>query len=329
MAVLITANTGSFPRIGEGKEKQRLRTAFSDVDSGKIGREQLLSIEREVTAEAISLQTKAGLDLITDGQISWNDPVSHVLGSIEGVEIGPLMRFFDTNFYYRQPIIKRKLSWQKPILLDEFVFAQGVSKRPVKGVITGPYTLARLSVDRAYNNFSLLLEAMCMMASREIAELAQAGATVIQIDEPAILQNPDDLGLLPEVILEMGRDKRNTELALYTYFGDSAPFYERLQQLPIDILGLDFSYGPHLTEVISSLGTSKTLGLGIINGRNTRLETEDSIYPLLDSLLSAHGAKRCYINPSCGLEYLPRTKAVAKLENMVRLRDKYVGGKHE
>lgn len=329
MSLLNTANTGSFPHIGEKVEEQRLRQAISDVDSGKIGREQLLSIEREVTAEAINLQAGAGLDLVTDGQINWNDPVSHVLGSPEGVEIGQLVRYFDTNFYYRQPVIQSKLSWKSPVLLSEFIYAQSVSERPVKAIITGPYTLARLCVDHAYNNFNLLAEAMCEIIVREASTIARAGATVIQIDEPAILQHPEDLGLMQKLIEEIAEVKGNTKLALYTYFGDAAPVYDKLQQLQVDILGLDFTYSSTLSQLISSLGTSKALGLGIIDGRNTRIETEANVFPSLDSLLSARGIKQCYLNPSCGLEYLPRTKAIAKLENMVRLRNKYIGDKYD
>jgi len=329
LVALITTNTGSFPRIGEGKDEQILRRAYSDIDTGKIGKEELLSAHRKLTAEVLGIQARVGLDLVTDGQILWNDPISHVLSTIAGIEIEQLMRFFDTNFYYRQPIIQKKLSWKRSVLLDEFIFAQSVSERPVKPVLMGPYSLARLSVDHAYNKFSLLAEAMCEIIAKEVSELSRAGAKIIQIDEPAILQNPVDLGLMQKLITEIAKVKGNAQLALYTYFGDAAPFYEKLQRFPIDILGLDFSYSPNLTEVISALGTSKTLGLGIIDGRNTRLETEDDIFPMLDSVLSAHGVKQCYLNPSCGLEYLPKTKAITKLENMVKLRDKYIGGKNE
>ena len=144
MTALMTTNTGSFPRIGEGKGGQRLRAAFSYTDKGMLSQNDLLAVEREVTSEVIKLQIKAGIDLVTDGQIRWNDPISHVLKYIAGIDIGPLIRFFDTNFYYRQPIIKKKVLWQKSVLADDFIFAQRISKRSVKPVITGPYVRPRL-----------------------------------------------------------------------------------------------------------------------------------------------------------------------------------------
>lgn len=325
MTEVTTANTGSFPRIGEGRDGQKLRRAFTDLDRGKITRAELLEVQKEVTVEAISLQVDTGVEMVTDGQIRWYDPVSHILGALRGVEAGQLSRFFDTNFYYRQPVIKEKVSRQNPILLDELRFAQSISRKPVKPVVTGPYTLARLCVNQAYGSFSQLIEAVSHVIAQEVAELARGGTPVIQLDEPAILQNPEDIGILHRVLEEIAQEKGRAELALYTYFGDATPIYERLQQLPVDILGFDFTYSPRLSEVISVHGSEKVLGLGLIDGRNTKMETETDIFYPLNMVLSTPGVERCFLNPSCGLEYLPKAKAVAKLENMVRLRNKFLG----
>ena len=94
----------------------------------------------------------------------------------------------------------------------------------------------------------------------------------------------------------------------------------------MDILGLDFTYSSRLPEVIAVSGAAQVLGLGVIDGRNTRMEIEAGISPMLESLLALPGMGKSYLNPSCGLEYLPRTKAIAKLKNMSRLRDKFLGG---
>jgi 5-methyltetrahydropteroyltriglutamate--homocysteine methyltransferase len=100
--------------------------------------------------------------------------------------------------------------------------------------------------------------------------------------------------------------------------------------MPVDILGLDFTYSPDLPEKIAIYGTDKTLGLGIIDGRNTKMETAADIFPILELILNATEGMECYLNPSCGLEYLPQSRAIAKLKNMVGLRDEFEGGKlHE
>jgi 5-methyltetrahydropteroyltriglutamate--homocysteine methyltransferase len=323
---LITASTGGFSRIGEGIEGQKLRRAYSRIDRGEISHEELMAIEGEVTSEVIYIQDEAGVELLTDGQIRWHDPVSYFMGKLPGVEIGPLARFFDTNTYYRQPIIREKISRQKPVTVDEFLFAQSITPKPVKPVLTGPVTLAKLSINEAHGSDSELIETLGSAIAQEVEALARAGAIVIQIDEPVILQNPQDIKILHIALEAIARHKGDAELALYTYFGDAAQSYEKLQQLPVDILGLDFTYSPNLAETIIAIGTDMKLGLGLIDGRNTKMETEADVFPLLESLLALPRMDSCYLNPSCGLEYLPRTKATAKLKNMVDLRDKFQGG---
>jgi 5-methyltetrahydropteroyltriglutamate--homocysteine methyltransferase len=329
MKHLFTAATGSFPRTGEGKQGQKLRNAFHAFDEGKIGQSELLEIERGITAFSIFSQQKAGLDLITDGQIGWHDPVSHIMCRLAGVQSGPLVRFFDTNTYFRQPVIKGKIGGTVGTLLDEFVFAQGVASIPVKPVITGPYTLAKLSANQAYSDESRLLADVCHVIAAEVGALSKAGASIIQIDEPAILHNAGDMPLLKSLLEEIAGARGAARLALYTYFGDASFVFEELQSLPVDILGLDFTYSRRLPDVIAGTGTDKALGLGIIDGRNTKMETAEEIFPLLEKLIALPGDEEYYLNSSCGLEYLPQSRAIAKLENMVKLRDAFMGDKHE
>ena len=326
MARIIVSSSGSYPRIGEGEHGQRLRKAYAEFEQGERTVAQLREIEKELTAEVISLQARAGLKLVTDGQISWHDPISHFLGKTEGVEIDGLSRFFDTNFYYRQPIIVGKVKWKAPIVLDEFLFAKSVSSLPVKPVITGAYTLARLSVNRYYNDFPKLLNDITEVIAREVELLADEGAEIIQIDEPAIVRNPTDILLLGRELDLIVKYKGGAQIALYTYFGDTANIYQELQSLSVDILGLDFTYSQRLAEVIASLENKKVLGLGLIDGRNTKLESEGDIFPILSQIIPVIGAGNCYLNPSCGLEYLPWDRAFHKLENMKRLCDKFVEG---
>jgi 5-methyltetrahydropteroyltriglutamate--homocysteine methyltransferase len=325
MTNLITSNTGSFPRIGEGYNGQKLRRALSSIDRDEISYEQLLGVQAEIIREVILLQDELALDLLTDGQISWHDSVSYIMGKLPEVDEGPLTRFFDTNTYYRQPIIREKIRKHKPILVEDFISAQRITTKAVKPVLTGPFTLARLSVNNAYSSEVRLMEAMGHLIAQEVAALVRSGASVIQIDEPAILQNPQNMSLFRDLLEEIADSKGDARLALYTYFGDAAPVYNQLQRFKVDILGLDFTYSPGLQETIISSGTEKELGLGIIDGRNTKMETEEEVFPFLEAFSSLSRVDTCYLNPSCGLEYLPRVKAVNKLKNMVRLRDKFTG----
>ena len=150
--------------------------------------------------------------------------------------------------------------------------------------------------------------------------LAKAGAEVIQVDEPAILKRPADFPLLERALMMVGKSRKKAKLALYLYFGDALPLYDRLQKLPVDILGLDFTYNPKFVERVVTAGSDKPLALGLVDGRNTRLEDAAAVAHQMDRILLRVKGQVCYLNPSCGLEYLPRDRAFAKLKLLGQVR---------
>ena len=317
---LITASAGSYPRIGTAPEKQRLRAEYARLERGEISKEDFARVQDEVTKEVIEEQRRAGIELATDGQVRWYDQISHFARKLSGCEINGLLRLFDTNFYFRQPVINGKVQWAAPIVVDEFMFAKKVSPIPIKPVVTGPYTLAKHSIDKHYHNFSSLVADFAVAIGKEVNALAKAGAEVIQLDEPSILKNHQDFGIFEGAVGEVSKNKGKAQLALYTYFGDAAKLYNKLQSLPIDILGLDFSYSQELPDVISSSGSKKELGLGLVDGRNTRIEDVKETAKVATEILKKIDVDRVYLNPSCGLdEYLPREVAFEKLKNLVAI----------
>lgn len=319
---LFLANTGSYPRIGEAPERQELRRTYSAWERGEKTAEELRASEDAAVRAAVEEQVRAGLDVVTDGQIRWHDPISHLAGKLAGIEINGLLRFFDTNFYFRQPVAKAAVSRKDGLVKAEYEFARSVSSKPVKPVLTGPYTLAKFTLveHESYRTLEPLVHAYAECLGTEMEALAAAGADLIQLDEPAILKHPADFPILQRAVEFLARHKGRARLALYLYFGDPAPLYERLQKLPIDVLGLDFTYNPKLVTKIVMTGSTKALGLGLMDGRNTKLEEAAEVAQQIERILPRVRAESCYLNPSCGLEYLPRDRALAKLERMTAIR---------
>jgi 5-methyltetrahydropteroyltriglutamate--homocysteine methyltransferase len=317
---LITASGGSYPRIGTAPEKQRLRVEYAGLERGEISKEDFARVQDEVTREVIEEQRRAGIELATDGQVRWYDQISHFARKLSGCEIDGLLRLFDTNFYFRQPVINGKVRWAGPIVVEEFTFAKKVSSIPIKPVVTGPYTLAKHSIDRHYRDFPSLVADFAVAIGKEVNALAKAGAEIIQLDEPSILKNPQDFKIFENAVGEVSKNKGKARLALYTYFGDAAKLYDKLQTLPVDVLGLDFTYSQELPNIIESSGSKKELGLGLIDGRNTKIENVKETARVAVKILKRIDAERAYLNPSCGLdEYLPREVAFEKLKNLVAI----------
>lgn len=340
---LILASTGSYPRIGDCVELQILRRTIAAADRGERTAADLAKAEAEMTRRAIEEQVRAGVELVTDGQIRWYDPVSHLAGKLAGVEIKGLLRFFDTNFYFRQPVLTARPERKGPMLMDEFTFARNTlasiptpsaeaGRLSLKIVLTGPYTLARFSLaaNSGMNSLQARAEAYAQAVAAELHELAKAGAEFIQVDEPAILKYPQDWRAFVQALAPLVEAKKEAarsagsgqapQLALYVYFRDCAPLYEKLASLPVDILGIDFTYNPSLVDIVAAAGSPIPLGLGLVDGRNTKLEEPSAVARQIAKLMPKIAGQRAYLGTSGGLEYLPRDRAYAKLELLKKIR---------
>jgi 5-methyltetrahydropteroyltriglutamate--homocysteine methyltransferase len=345
------SSTGSYPRIGDSPELQLLRRTIAALDRGERSHADLLDIQNEVTRHVLADQVKAGLDVVTDGLIRWNDPISHLAGKLDNIEIKGLVRFFDTNTYFRQPVFARAPIKPGHLVAGEYSFARNAlghlptpqgkaGKLGIKPVLTGPYTLGKFSLGEKSGNgsagtFSDLeerVQAYAEILATELEPLSQAGAELVQIDEPAAIKYPNDWKIFEASLIPLGeaRDKiiksgRKLEIALYVYFHDCAPLYEKLLALPADVVGLDFTYSPQLVDIVASKGSPKPLSLGLIDGRNTRLEDPAQIAREIERMLPKIKGDRAFLGPSCGLEYLPRDRAFAKLELLSKVRAELQG----
>ena len=195
---MITTVVGNYPKLSTRTGAPSLRRAISQLDTGARTQNELSAVADEVTKEAIREQVEAGLDLVTDGQIRWDDGQTYFAQGIKGFSLGGLLRYFDTNTYFRQPIPEEKLEWQGPITVNDFKAAEQASLKPVKPIITGPFTLGYLSQQGCYGDRASLVLDLANILNQEALALQEAGATIIQFDEPAILRYKQDFSILKE-----------------------------------------------------------------------------------------------------------------------------------
>jgi 5-methyltetrahydropteroyltriglutamate--homocysteine methyltransferase len=337
---LILSSTGSFPRAGETPELQILRDTLALIARGERTAADLTDAENEMTRCALEEQARAGVEVFTDGQIRWSDPISHLAGKLAGVKLGGPQPYFDTGVEYRQPVLTARPTRVEPLVVEEFRFARNALGRlpthsdkagrmVLKAVLTGPYTLARLSAaeDAAMQPLEARALAFAEALAAETVALGDAGAEFIQVDEPAILRHPEDwamfesgIELLARARQQATRGSRRPQLALYVYFGDAALLYHKLSMLPVDVLGLDFTVNPKFFEQVATEGSPIPLALGLLDGRSATLEDPIIVAKQVERVLHRMGGARAYLGPSCGLEFLPRDTAIAKLHLLPRIR---------
>ena len=313
---MITTVVGSYPKIGPGTKAPSLRQAINQFDLGRMAEQELHRVEDEVTKEVIQEQIDAGIGLVTDGQIRWDDGQTYFARGIRGFSVNGLIRYFDTNTYFRHPIAEAELQWNGPISVEHFQFAQTHSSRPVKAAIPGPYTLGRLSQIGCYPDLASLVLILARILNKEATVLQEAGATVIQFDEPAILKHMEDMPLLQEAaqVLTQGI---HAKTVLCTYFQDAAGLTPDLYRLPFKVIGLDFAWGPGNYDLLNGFPQDKELAMGLVDARNTRLEPVVEIVEAVRRVTSHVSLDRIHLSPSCGLDYLPRQNARAKLARLV------------
>ncbi len=315
---MITTVASNYPKIANRPGGQALRRAISDYDQGTISAEELARVADDVTIEAMREQEAAGIDLITDGQIRWEDPITYLARGLEGFTIGGLIRYFDTNTFYRQPEAVASIRWTQPITVRDYQFARAHAGRPVKPVITGPYSIAKLSLSTAYADFRSFVLDVARALNAEMKALAAESPPVLQVDEPAITwrKHKGDWPLFQEAMYVL-LDGVTVKTILRTDFGDLTGLAD-VFALPFTGFGLDFCMGPRNWELVPAFPTGKDLVLGIVDARSVRLEKGAAIHEMVARAQEHVDLAHLAVSPNTGLEFLPRETALAKLENLVR-----------
>ncbi len=320
--MLKTTVVGNYPKIAAGKSASNLRSALNRFDRGKISEEELEKVYQETVKRVIKEQEEAGVDLITDGQIRWDDLVTPFARNIDGIKIGGLIRFFDNNVYYRRPIVQSKLAFKDYSTVEEFKFLKKNSTKKAKAVIVGPFTFAKLSKDEYYNDIDKLILDLAEILKKEAKKLEEMGAEFIQIDEPSLCFSADKIDLVNSAI-EIITGGLKAKTFLYLYFGKIRNLIPRLLDFDVNGIGIDVVSMPENLNILLGSSFDKELILGCLDARNTKVEEEKDILKIFERTTQKISSERIYISPSCGLEFLPHEAALAKLKRMVQAVEKF------
>lgn len=307
-----TTVTGAYPKISD--EHQDLRRALHRHDRGELDAEGLSGVLDESTRWAIGELDWAGLDVINDGQVRWDDLLAPFARAWTGCDRGPLERFYDNNTYFRQPVITGPITSEGTTLVRDFEFARGVARGQLKAAVCGPLTFATLAEDSHYRSLEDRTLAVADAIAAEIRGLGAAGATLVDVEEPALVAHPEHFALARAAIERLAL--AGVPLALQTYFFPADPLLDALAAFPVAQVGVDVrSRDTHALERLNAL--RQTVVLGIVDARNTRVETESELVGLIETALRQLPADYVWLAPTTGLEYLPHDVAIKKLKALV------------
>ena len=178
-----TTLAGSYPKLPTQPGDINLRVVRNRRDQGKATEQDVLDAILATTRRILSIQERSGIDIPIGGQAAWDDAQTFFARGLGGIRIAGLIRYLDTNTYYRQPEIIGPVLWEKPVTVDDYGSAQGMATRPVKAFLPGPYSLYRFSKDLHYKNPAEALRAVGEAVAREAGALEEAGARWIHLEE--------------------------------------------------------------------------------------------------------------------------------------------------
>ncbi|HHW16242.1 MAG TPA: methionine synthase [Methanothermobacter sp.] len=299
---MITTVVGSYP---------------SQPSKPRNWREKLLNIigsydpYKHAIKIAVKDQIKAGIDIISDGQVR-GDMISIFASKIPGMKVEN----------GTSKIISRILPPQNPIGAQDLKFSQRIIKKlgggqKIKGIITGPTTLVHSSrIEGFYENKEKAIMDMAEALKREASYLEEAGASMIQIDEPFLSTGTVNIKTAKKAVKRIS-DVISVPVALHAC-GDIREVFEDLLKFNVEIIDCEFAGNPKNLEIIKDAELKdKKIGFGCIDTKSQKIETIKEIKNLIKKGIKVIGEEKIIIDPDCGMRKLPRNVAFSKLKNMV------------
>jgi 5-methyltetrahydropteroyltriglutamate--homocysteine methyltransferase len=308
--VLRTTSVGSLPK------PEYLLKARSQRARGEITSAKLREFEEKATREWIAFQDEIGIDLIVDGEQYRGDMVAFFAEELPGFVTGGLVRSYG-NRYYRKPIIAGPVERKGPVTLDWWRFAQSLTQKPVKGMLTGPYTIVDWSFNEHYDTREDAVMAVAQVIRDEALDLQAAGAKYIQIDEPAVSTRADELDL---AIKALGLVTEGLQVHTITHicYGDFHSTYPKMLELPVDQIDLEMANSNYdLLEPFRQHDFPKHIGLGVVDSHSHRIESVDEVVAGIERTLELIPPDRVFVDPDCGLKTRTVGEAKEKLQVIV------------
>ncbi|MFF2191834.1 5-methyltetrahydropteroyltriglutamate--homocysteine S-methyltransferase [Streptomyces sp. NPDC058157] len=322
LPLLPTTTIGSFPQTGE------LRVARADLRAGRIdtaGYEARIEAEIE---EVVSFQEKTGLDVLVHGEPERNDMVQYFAEQLTGylaTQHG-WVQSYGTR-YVRPPVLAGDISRPEPMTVRWTSYAQSLTAKPVKGMLTGPVTMLAWSFVRDDQPLGDTARQVALALRDEVDDLEAAGTSVIQVDEPALretlpLRAADRAGYLAWATgafrLTTSGVRPDTQIHTHMCYAEFGDVVQAIDDLDADVISLEAARSHmQVARELAAHGYPREAGPGVWDIHSPRVPGAGEAAGLLRTGLEAIPAERLWVNPDCGLKTRGWPETRASLENLV------------
>jgi 5-methyltetrahydropteroyltriglutamate--homocysteine methyltransferase len=326
---LLTTVVGSYPQPEWLIDRQALSSGSPPRirSSGlwRIPEEHLEAAQDDATLVAISDMQRAGVDIITDGEIRRESYSNRFATALEGVDIDrPGQIIGSSGRPTPVPRVVGPIRRVRPVQVRDVQFLCQHTDRRIKVTIPGPFTMAQQAQNDYYPDRESLAMDYATCVNEEVRELFAAGADVVQLDEPWVRANPEEARRYAVAVINKALEGINGTTALHLCFGYAAvvqgkpskyAFLTELENSVVQQISIEAAQPKLDLAVLQELPT-KTIVLGVLDLGDMRIETPESIAARLRQALRYVPPERLMVAPDCGMKYLPRAVAYRKLRAM-------------
>ncbi|MFJ9615507.1 5-methyltetrahydropteroyltriglutamate--homocysteine S-methyltransferase [Streptomyces noursei] len=322
LPLLPTTTIGSFPQTDE------LRAARADLRAGRIdtaGYEERIRAEIQ---EVVSFQEEAGLDVLVHGEPERNDMVQYFAEQLTGylATRHGWVQSYGTR-YVRPPVLAGDISRPEPMTVRWTTYAQSLTERPVKGMLTGPVTMLAWSFVRDDQPLAQTARQVALALRDEVADLEAAGTSVIQVDEPALREtlplraadHPAYLAWATDAFrLSTSGVRPDTQIHTHMCYAEFGDIVQAIDDLDADVISLEATRSHmQVARELAAHGYPREAGPGVYDIHSPRVPRPAEAADLLRTGLRAIPAERLWVNPDCGLKTRDWPEVRASLESLV------------
>ncbi|MFD5192519.1 5-methyltetrahydropteroyltriglutamate--homocysteine S-methyltransferase [Streptomyces sp. NPDC058357] len=322
LPLLPTTTIGSFPQTGE------LRAARADLRAGRIDTAGYEERIRAEIGEVISFQEKTGIDVLVHGEPERNDMVQYFAEQLTGYLATQRgwVQSYGTR-YVRPPILAGDISRPEPMTVRWTSYAQSLTDRPVKGMLTGPVTMLAWSFVRDDQPLGDTARQVALALRDEVGDLEAQGTSVIQVDEPALRETLPLRAADRAAYLEWATEsfrlttsgvRPDTQVHTHMCYAEFGDIVQAIDDLDADVISLEAARSHmQVARELAAHGYPREAGPGVYDIHSPRVPDAAEAAALLRKGLKAIPAERLWVNPDCGLKTRGWPETRASLENLV------------
>ncbi|MEV5648772.1 5-methyltetrahydropteroyltriglutamate--homocysteine S-methyltransferase [Nocardia sp. NPDC052254] len=322
LPLLPTTTIGSYPQT------TAIRTARAALRSGEITDAQYQEQMRAEVADVIALQEDLGLDVLVHGEPERNDMVQYFAEQLDGFAAthNGWVQSYGTRCV-RPPILFGDVVRTAPMTVEWITYAQSLTQKPVKGMLTGPVTILAWSFVRDDQPLADTARQVALAIRDETVDLEAAGIRVVQVDEPALrellpLRRGDQQQYLDWAVtafrLATSGVRDDTQIHTHLCYSEFGEIIGAIAALDADVTSVEAARSHmEILDDLNAVGYALGIGPGVYDIHSPRVPSVSEIETSLREAMKAVPAERLWVNPDCGLKTRGRTEVEASLRNMV------------